>query len=127
MAKMSAPSDPDCWVSALDGWRRPLVERLRGSIATAAPFDQAVKWGNLLFLANGPAILIHVEHERVLLGFWRGKRLRDRAPLLKASGKYELANWTFREGDHIDTRHIADLARAAAALNAELGDPTRLA
>ena len=44
---------------------------------------------------------------------------------LKPSGKYELANWTFRNGDAADPDRIAILAEAAAALNAELGDPTR--
>ncbi len=38
--------------------------------------------------SNGlPACLIHVEDHRVLFGFWRGKRLRDLEPRIKASGK----------------------------------------
>ena len=122
-----APADPEAWLATLGAWQRLLVDALRAAIVGAAPFVETVKWRNLVFLSDGPAILIHAEDDRVLLGFWRGKRLCDRAPALKPSGKYELANWTFRAGDGVDPGQLAELARAAAALNAELGDPTQLA
>jgi hypothetical protein len=103
-----------------------MVDTMRAAILGAAPFSETIKWHNLVFVSDGPAILIHAEDDRVLLGLWRGKRLRDREPSLKPGGKYELANWTFRADDDVDPDRIAVLARAAAALNAELGDPTRL-
>ncbi|MEO5492542.1 MAG: DUF1801 domain-containing protein [Sphingomonas sp.] len=126
-AEDPVPADPEAWIAALGPWQRPLVDAIRSAIVAAAPFAETVKWRNLVFLCNGPAILIHAEDDRVLLGFWRGKRLCDREPALKPSGKYELANWTFRAGESVDTNQITALARAAAALNADLGDPTRLA
>jgi hypothetical protein len=122
--KMQSYAGPDAFVEAHDGWRRPLVEILRAAILDAAPFEEGVKWGNLVFASNGLAVLIHVEDHRVLLGFWRGKRLREMEPRIKASGKYELGNWTFLEGDVVDAAQVTALAARAARLNAELGDPT---
>ena len=43
-----------------------------------------MKWGHLVYLSNGPVLLIRAEEKRVLFGFWRGKRLREIAPRLKA-------------------------------------------
>jgi hypothetical protein len=122
--KMQSYAGPDAFIEAQDGWRRPLVVALRAAILAAAPFEEGVKWGNLVFASNGLAVLIHVEDHRVLLGFWRGKRLRDMEPRIKASGKYELGNWTFVEGDVVDAAQVTALAARAARLNAELGDPT---
>jgi hypothetical protein len=122
--KMQSYASPDAFIDAQDGWRRPLIEALRAAVLAAEPFDEGIKWGNLVFESNGPAVLIHVEHHRVLLGFWRGKRLRDLEPRIKASGKYELGNWTFVEGDVVDAAQVTALAARAAQQNAELGDPT---
>lgn len=124
MPKMQSHASADAFVEAQTGWRRPLVEALRGAVLAAAPFGESIKWGNLVFASNGLCVLIHVEDHRVLLGFWRGKRLREMEPQIRASGKYELGNWAFVEGDPVDAAHVTALAAHAAALNAELGDPT---
>ena len=126
MPKMQSHASPGAFVEAQEGWRRPLVEALRAAILAAAPFDEAIKWGNLVFYSGGFCLLIHVEDHRVLLGFLRGKRLVDMEPRIKPSGKYELGNWTFVEGDTVDASHVTGLARRAAQLNMELGDPTAL-
>ncbi|HVR91581.1 MAG TPA: DUF1801 domain-containing protein [Novosphingobium sp.] len=96
------------------------VERLPRACA-----EQRVKWGNLLFAHGGQCILIHVEDHRVLLGFFRGKRLASFDPAIKPSGKYELGNIGFGPDDVIDAARISQLAARAAALNAKLGDPAR--
>jgi hypothetical protein len=67
--------------------------------------------------------LIRAEEKRVLFGFWRGKRLREIAPRLKAGGKYELATWELREGDSIDPALVAKLVQEAVRLNDALGNP----
>lgn len=79
--------------------------------------------GHIVYSSNGPALLIRAEDERVLFGFWRGKRLREIEPRLKASGKYELANQVFVKGDKVDAAIAAKLAKEAAALNRKLGNP----
>jgi len=74
-------------------------------------------------MANGPCILIRAEAHRVLLGFWRGKRLRDLEPRIKASGKYELGNLVLTEASEVGGGQVSKLAAEAFRLNAELGNP----
>jgi hypothetical protein len=78
-------------------------------------------------MANGPVLLIRAEADRVLLGFWRGQRLRALEPRLRPGGKYEMATAELREGDTIVPAVVAQLTEAAVALNARDGDPTRVA
>jgi len=97
---------------------------LRAAINAAAAFDEIIKWHNLVFVSNGLCMLIRAEESRVLLGFWRGKRLTHLDPRIKPGGKYELANLVIREETQVEPALVTRLASAAAALNAELGDPT---
>ena len=127
MRKTVPAADPDAYVRALDGWRRSCVEMLRGAVRKAAPLDEMVKWGHLVYAANGPALLIRAEDERVLLGFWRGRRLRDIEPRLEPGGKYEMATFDIREGVTIDPAVVSRLTRRAVALNRKVGDPTKTA
>ena len=125
--KMKAAANPDAFVEELSGWRRELVGTLRAAVSAGAAFDEIIKWGNLVFVHNGLAVLIHVEDHRVVFGFFRGKRLTGIEPRIKPSGKYELGNIVFFEGDAIEAPQVERLAREAARLNDELGDPTALA
>ena len=123
---MKAAASPDAFVEELSGWRRELVERLRAAVNAGAAFDELIKWGNLVFTHRGLSILIHVEDHRVVFGFFRGKRLTALEPRIRPSGKYELGNIVFFEGDDIESAQVERLAREAARLNGELGDPTAL-
>ena len=119
-----AAANPDAYVEALSGWQRERVEILRAAVNAGAEFEEIIKWHNLVFVSNGLCILIRAEDKRVLLGFWRGKRLVHLDRRIKASGKYELANLVMAEATVIDPALITQLATAAAALNLEYGDPT---
>ena len=124
MATMGPAADsPDAYLSALSGWQLERCTMLRAAIMAAAPFEETIKWTNLVFLANGPCMLIRAEEHRVLLGFWRGKRLRELEPRIKASGKYELGNLVMTETTDVMPETVGKLA-AEAFLNAELGDPS---
>ncbi len=116
-------ANPDAYQRALRGWRKDVVAALREAVNGAADFEEVIKWGHIVYISNGPALLIRAEEERVLFGFWRGKRLREIEPRLKASGKYELANQVFVKGDVVDAKISARLAKEAAALNRKLGNP----
>jgi hypothetical protein len=126
MKKQAAAPNPDAYVAALRGWRRACVEELRAAVTKRSLFEETIKWGNLVYLANGPAIVIRAEEDRVLFGFWRGRRLIAMQPLLKPGGKYEMARVEYREGDVVDVALAGRLAREAHRLNAELGDPTAI-
>jgi hypothetical protein len=123
MRKSIPAANPDAYVAALDGWRRALVEELRAAVLDAASLDEVIKWGHLVYLSNGPVLLIRAEEERVLFGFWRGQRLRDMEPRLKPGGKYEMATLALVEGETIDAETARRLTQAAVALNATHGDP----
>ena len=118
-------NDPAEYLAQLDGWRLATVEALRKAVTSAAPLEERIKWTHLVYFANGPVLLIRAEAERVLFGFWRGKRLRHIESRLKPGGKFELATMVLREGDAVDPAIAAELARAAVALNRELGDPSK--
>ena len=124
MAMMGPAADsPDAYIAALSDWQLERCRMMRAAIMAAAPFDETIKWTNLVFMANGPCILIRAEAHRVLLGFWRGKRLRGLEPRIKASGKYELGNLVMTEGTDVSAEMVRTLAAEAFRLNAELGNP----
>jgi hypothetical protein len=127
MPMMKAAASPDAFVADLSGWQAELVAMLRAAVNSAARFDETIKWGNLLFVHHGPCILIHLEDHRVVFGFFRGKRLTAIEPRIKPSGKYELGNIVFFEGDAIERAQVERLAKQAARLNGHFGDPTALA
>ncbi len=127
MKKTAAAASPDAYLASLDGWQRRQVRALRAAVVEAVPsLEEAIKWGHLVYHANGPVLLIRAEAHRVLFGFWRGQRLRGVEPRLKPGGRYEMATLTLQEDTPLDRTTVQQLARGAVALNAALGDPTRV-
>lgn len=126
MKRSTPAASPDAYVTALAGWQRTTVEELRAAIRAAARQEEVIKWGNIVYLANGPVMMIRAEDERVLLGFWRGQRLRKLEPRLRPGGKYEMATIELRSGERVAPATVRRLTVAGVRLNRELGDPTRL-
>ncbi|HEU5162104.1 MAG TPA: DUF1801 domain-containing protein [Thermoanaerobaculia bacterium] len=126
MKKTAPASSPDAYVRALSGWQKAAVTELRAAVLAGAKLEEVIKWGNLVYLSNGPVAVIRAEGERVLLGFWRGQRLRELEKRLKPGGKYEMATVTLRESETIGASVVKRLTRAAVALNKRLGDPTEI-
>lgn len=124
MKKTTAAANPDAYVAALDGWRLSRVRSLRTAVRKAAPgLEEVIKWGHLVYFSNGPALLIRAEDDRVLFGFWRGKRLTEIEPRLKGGGKYELATLELRQDMKIEPATVRRLVKEAVALNRKLGNP----
>lgn len=126
MKKSVAAANPEAYVAALGGWQKRHVEALRSAVVTAASLEEVIKWGNLVYLSNGPVLVIRAEESRVLFGFWRGKRLRGIEPRLKPSGKYEMATLAFVEQTRLERSIVIELVKEAVALNAVYGNPTDL-
>lgn len=124
MQKAQAAASPDAYVTSLTGWQRACVEELRSAVRAAPSLAEVIKWGHLVYLDGGPVLLIRAEEARVLLGFWRGRRLRDLEPRLRPGGKYEMATLELRAGDRIEPAMVRALTTEAVRLNATLGDPT---
>jgi hypothetical protein len=125
MRKVPPAANPDSYVASLRDWQRTCVERLRAAVRRAGPLEEVIKWGNLVYLANGPVAVIRAEEARVLFGLWRGKRLVGIEPALKPNGKYEMATIQLGEGAAISSAKVTRLIRAARLLNDTLGDPTK--
>jgi hypothetical protein len=124
MKKSTPASSPDAYIATLSGWQRIIVEKLRAAVLTAGGLDEVIKWGHLVYLSNGPVLLIRAEENRVLFGFWRGKRLREIDQRLKPGGKYEMATIELRENEEVKGTVVRRLVKEAVELNKALGDPT---
>jgi hypothetical protein len=125
--KKSVPAEnPDAYIGLLSGWRRRYADALRSTVVSTAPLQEVIKWGHLVYFANGPVLLIRAEERRILFGFWRGKRLRSIEPRLKPGGKYEMATLELVEETPLERATVVALVYAAVRLNASLGDPTDL-
>ena len=117
------PASPDEYVQSIDGWQRERVDMLRAIAGQVGGADETVKWGHLVYTANGPAFLIRADEERVLFGFWRGKRLLDIEPRMTGTGKYEMKTLDLREDTPIDPAVAERLIREAIRLNRTIGNP----
>lgn len=127
MKKAVAAASPDAYLESLAGWQRRQVQALRAAVLEVVPvLEETIKWGHLVYHAGGPVLLIRAEERRVLLGFWRGQRLRGVEPRLKPGGQYEMATLALQEDTPLERATVQQLARGAVALNAALGDPTRV-
>lgn len=123
MKKQTPAPNPDAYVALATGWQRAHIERLREAVLRVPGFEETIKWGHLVYILEGPALLIRADTGRVILGFWRGQRLRDIEPRLKPGGKYEMASFELWEDTIFDDAVVEALARKAAQLNLELGNP----
>jgi hypothetical protein len=123
MRKSPPAANPDEYVAGLAGWRRTCVEHLRANVRAAATLEEVVKWGHLVYISNGPLLLIRAEEQRVLFGFWRGQRLQSIEKRLKPGGKFEMATLELREGMTVSPATARRLTKEAIALNRSLGDP----
>lgn len=127
MKKEVAAANPDAYVAALDGWQHDFVAALRAAVLEAVPsLDERIKWRHLVYFSNGPVLLIRAEEERVLFGFWRGKRLLHLEPRMTGGGKYELRTLELRQGTPLDRANVLQLVRDAVALNQSIGNPTTI-
>jgi uncharacterized protein YdhG (YjbR/CyaY superfamily) len=125
---LTSATTPDAYVEALSGWQHAVVAALRTTVRQSAPeLYEQLKWGHLVYLLNGPVLLLRAEPGRVLLGFWRGRRLGGIEPKLKPGGKYEMATLAQRPDTPLSRERVQALVLEAARLDRELGDPTAVA
>jgi len=126
MRKSVPAENPDAYIASLVGWRQQYARALRSTVIGTAPLQELIKWGHMVYFSNGPVLLIRAEEERLLFGFWRGKRLRRIEPRLKPSGKYEMATLELVEQTPLEQATVIALVKEAVGLNESLGDPTHL-
>jgi hypothetical protein len=88
--------------------------------------SRSIKWGHLVYLSNGPVLLIRAEEECPVRLLAREAPWQKSSPGLKPGGKYEMATLELRNDMTVDAETVGQLAKMAATLNAKLGDPTNL-
>jgi hypothetical protein len=122
---LTSANTPAEYLTCLGGWQSPCVHALRATLLASAPeLDERLKWGHLVYVLNGPVLLIRSEPQRLLFGFWRGQRLRHIEPRLKPGGKYEMATLDLRQDTPLDQSTVVQLVQEACRLNQSIGDPT---
>ncbi|MDB5799249.1 MAG: hypothetical protein JWL63_188 [Rhodocyclales bacterium] len=125
--KKSVPAEsPEAYVASLSDWQQRYTTALRSAVLETTALEEVIKWGHLVYFSNGPVLLIRAEEERVLFGFWRGRRLRDIEPRLKPGGKYKMATLEIVELTSLKRSTVIELVKKAVAFNASLGNPTTL-
>lgn len=121
------PRTVDSYIAALDPGRRATADALRAAILEAAPeAKELVKWGQPVYEVNGPFVALKAFPRWVTLTFWRGAALRDTEGLLEGDGD-RMRHARFRNADEVRSGALQSLVREAAAMNREVGDPTKRA
>jgi hypothetical protein len=77
-----------------------------------------------VFDVNGPIVALKAHSRHVTLTFWRGGSLDDADGILEGDGD-RMRHARFTGVDTIPVDAVPELVRQAAALNRELGDPTK--
>jgi hypothetical protein len=106
--------------------QKACVVALRRVVLESAPLEERVKWGHLVYFSNGPVLLIRAELDRLLFGFWRGRRLRSIEARLRPGGKYDMATLVLARDTPLSAETIRLFAVAAVELNRQFGNHTVL-
>jgi hypothetical protein len=115
----------DGYVAALDGWQKDVVTRLRRIVLVAVPqAKESIKWAQPVYEHNGPFAYIKAFKSHVNFGFWRGASLDDPHGLIQTGGE-KMGHVKITGPDGVREKEFQQLARAAAKLNDEKGDPTK--
>ena len=125
---LTTAKTPGEYIECMSGWQRGYAQALRQAVLGSMPeLKEELKWGHLVYLLNGPVLLIRSEPTRVLFGFWRGQRLRHIESRLKPGGKYEMATLELLATTPLERDTVVRLVQEASRLNRSAGDPTMAA
>ncbi|WP_420962693.1 DUF1801 domain-containing protein [Brucella sp. IR073] len=115
----------DARIAELGGWRGETLAKVRAIVKSADPgIVEEWKWENPVWSRGGVICTGEAYKAAVKLTFAKGASLEDPARLFTSSleGKVRRAI-DIREGDAIDEKALAELIRAAVALNLETKKP----
>jgi hypothetical protein len=115
----------DDYVAAVPAPLTPVADALRAAVREAAPdAKESIRWGQPVYDADGPFAALKAYPRWITLTFWRGGALTDPAGILAGDGD-RMKHARFASVEEVRSAAVAELVRAAVALNAELGDPTK--
>lgn len=119
----ATPDEYLAWHAA-GSWQRAYAEALRAAVREAAPqLQERLKWGHIVYFQDAVAavLLIRIEPQRLLFGFWQGQRLRHIEPRLRPGGKYQMATLELRQGTPLERAVVLRLTAEAVAMAAPQG------
>jgi hypothetical protein len=115
----------DDYVSEIPDPIRAVAMALRDAVRAAAPeAKESIKWGQPVYESNGPFAALKAYPRWVTLTFWRGAALADPSRRLEGDGD-RMRHARYASVDEVDRAAVEALVKAAMAMNAELGDPTK--
>ena len=111
------------YIAELGGWRGHRLSVLRELIVAAAPnISEEWKWDTPVWSYKGNLVAIGAFKDHIKLNFFKGASLEDPHGLFNAGLEAKATRAIdVREGDQIDQAALANLVRAAVALNEPSG------
>lgn len=118
MADLKAKAkDVDAFVKKIEPGQRALVEALRKLVKTQAPeLQEAIKWGNVVWVGKEDVCWILVYSDHVDFGFFKGAQLKDPKKLLEGTGKGLRHIKVYSRAD-IKEKEYAALLKQASSLD----------
>ena len=115
----------DAYIAALPDWQAAAARTVRTE-AHAAGLAEEFKWGHPMWSsAHGAVCLIKSFKAHLNLAFWRGAQMRELDPRLAPSGGFQMATIKLTDPVELTAGQVRGLIEAAAALNAQHGDPMK--
>lgn len=117
------PVSVDAYISELSAFARPVVERLRQIIVSAAPdLDEAIRWNSPSYKGKLLVCGFSAFQKHVALTFWQGASLPDPKNLLQnGQGRTAMRTVKYTAMDQIDDSMVRNWVLTAAAL--DRGEP----
>jgi hypothetical protein len=115
--------DPDKLIDArideLKDWRGPMFAELRKLINAAAPgIKEEWKWGTAVWTHHGLVCSVASFKDHVKVHFFKGSEVADPKGLFNAGlDAKDMRAIDYNKGSAIDAAGLADLVRAAVAVN----------
>lgn len=113
----------DDYARGLPPAQKLIVAALR-KIVLQPGVTESIKWSQPVYESNGPFCYVRAFTKTVNFGFWRGAELMEQEPRLESGGK-RMAHIKLATVKDVDARSFKALVKAAIALNASEGDPTK--
>lgn len=122
---MTIATAAEAYIAGFPDWRGEAMSLALDTITEAAPgATVSIKWSQPVFELEGPFAYMKAFRSSVNIGFWRGADLDDPERRLAGDGT-RMRHLKLTGPDQLDRERLATWVRAAVALNASHGDPTK--
>lgn len=115
-----APESIEAFVAEMPESSRPMFEKLRACVRTAAPsLEEVFRWGSPCYKGRNLVCGIGAFKGHVSLALWRGALVKDLSgQLVHGQGRSEMRTAKFHSLESIDTRLIEAWMKQAVKLDA---------